>query len=291
MSSLESIDDEMAKIAADEPVVEEPALEAEQNAGEAVEETVEGEQDTREDNYSVAEKEAMEKGWSPEGIPGKRHKSAEEFLAAGELIDKLEAVSSENKRYRETVEHMLKRFQDKEKLAYERAAQDILSQREAAVADGDQERFQRLDAQYNNIQKEMEAIPSTEQIEQERTAKMVADFETRNKTWYNADTLDNYKMMQDAIQEENRLASNFPNLPAEERLKAVEQTIRQRYASHDAFKNSRRESAVPAVTNNEQKRAIRKETKLTGDQEKFYQSIKSIDPKYTREQYLKDMEL
>src|SRR5690606_3422105 len=116
------------------------------------------------------------------------------------------------------------------------------------------------------------------------------EFVKRNATWYNNDTFENAQMQNFAIEYENYLVAKNPSLGVEERLRQVELEVKKKYASNPAFRNTNRDRA-PAVGVNEAKPAsATKSVKLSKQQEQMYQTIRQADPKYTREQYLKDME-
>ncbi|MHB8483938.1 MAG: hypothetical protein ACYDBV_14670, partial [Nitrospiria bacterium] len=107
------------------------------------------------EEFSDIEKEAMEKGWNPKGIPGKRHKSAEEFLDAGVLIEKLESIAEENRKYRDAVEHLLAQSTQKEQKAYARALRDLEARRDAAIEEGNLKQVKVIEAQSEQLKAEI----------------------------------------------------------------------------------------------------------------------------------------
>jgi len=264
------IEQAMADVAEEEPEKEEPVN--------ALEDKIQ--EESTDSELSDVEKEALEKGWNPKGIPGKRHKSAEEFLATGELIEKLESASEENKKYRETVELMLQKMQTKEKTAYEKALRDIEAKREAAVVDGDVNRFNALEQEYKQIQEQV----STPDPAQSLIDKQVNDFVTRNAAWYNDQTFENSQMKKFAEEYEDFLAKKHPGLAIEDRFKEVETEVRRKFSDSKIFSNSRRNEA-PKTSSTEVKREVKQTVDLSPQQEQMYRLIKRQDKNYTKEQY------
>lgn len=258
----------------EEPAAESPAIE--------VDDTTEEIEDTS--SYSEIEKEAIKKGWNPKG-----KRDAQTYLEFGEVIDKLMAASEENKKYRETVKIMIDKFQGKEKRAYERAVQELEAKRIAAINEADVDQVYKIEQELNNVRQEIQSLPDVNTEAADHDRKVAEEFAARNKAWYNNDSLENMRMMQDAQLEDQRLAALYPNLSFAERLQAVEQTIRKHYASHAVFSNARREHAVASVTSTEQKREHKKKVTLTKQQAEMLAFMQRADKNYTAEQYLKDI--
>lgn len=108
---------------------EEIVLDIEEEETEVVEET-----SAEEPEYSEIELQAMEHGWKPDGVEGKKNLTAEEFLDRQQLYDDIrflkrknkelqgsfEALQTHHKRVRESErEKLLGELKDKKKLAYE----------------------------------------------------------------------------------------------------------------------------------------------------------------------------
>lgn len=58
--------------------------------------------------YSEIELNAIEKGWNPEGVEGKKNLSAEEFLDRQSLYDDLHSLKRQNKRLATDIENINK---------------------------------------------------------------------------------------------------------------------------------------------------------------------------------------
>lgn len=283
----EDISAELAKLDAAEidaadtgGIVEEEATIVE-DTQEAVEESNDSEDAPQ---YSEVEQRAIDKGWNPNG-----KRDAETFLEFGEVIDKLNATAKENAKQRETIKLMLDKFQTKEKRAYEKALKDLQQQRADAVADGDVQKFSEIEKQLQEVNDEIKSFSDPAKEREDSLKQAADDFANRNKAWYNLDTTENYIMRQEAISEDERLATLYPNMEISERLRLVEKAIRDRHPNHVAFVNPRRETAVAAVTSTEKRRDAKPLTKLTKGQEESYQVIRRVDKTYTREQYLQDL--
>lgn len=68
----------------------------------------EQEVEQEEQQYSDIEVKAIEMGWNPEGVEGKRNLSAEEFVDRKELYDSIHSLKKQNKRLEEGYEALRK---------------------------------------------------------------------------------------------------------------------------------------------------------------------------------------
>lgn len=86
------------------------------------------EEPTEEIEYSEVELQAMEKGWSPEGVEGKRNLTAEEFLDRQPLFDKMHKLEKRLKEQSKAVEAIKQHGE----MAREQMHKDHLKELEAA---------------------------------------------------------------------------------------------------------------------------------------------------------------
>lgn len=217
-------------------------------------------------------------------------KTPVEFNRLGNVIDKFEKAVKDVRGKDEIIRRMMDKFQKKEEIAYQRAIRELESRRMAAIEEADTEEFRRIDNELNLQKQELNKLQEeVVKVEDNSAHEAALEFQKRNAHWYNSDTYENSKMSEFAIDYENYLANKDPNISVEERLRKVEMEVRKKYINNPIFANRNRDSA-PVMSANASKTVAPKSVELTANQERMYRHMKSVNPKYTKEQYLKDME-
>ena len=142
-------------------------------------ETVVEESKGEEPQYSEVEQEAMQRGWNPEGVEGKRNLTAEEFLDRQTLYDDIRSLKKANKRQQETITAL--------KTHYDHVAE---REREKVLAELKQLKSQALEEQnYDAVveidEKLAEARKQPEQEEKVQQQEVFAEWREAN-SWYDS---------------------------------------------------------------------------------------------------------
>ena len=169
------------------------------------------------------------------------------------------------------------------------AYRDLYQQRIQAVENADTQAFQRIEndiQQLHNVQQSEQPVQS--QPADNAITNAVKEFEVRNHSWYN-DSEDNEELVALAERLDKKYFEQIPDHNA--RLTFVEAKVKQKFATHKAFKNANRDLPA-AVAKNAEPRSTSRSTSsqsLSQQQKYMYNYIKQSDPSYTVDQYLADI--
>jgi len=175
----------------DEPVVEKP-IEGLDKVGKDEEETQERvpvstvEKDDEVETpveYTEAQKEAMSKGWKPEGVEGKPKLSADEFLRNEEFFDKIHKQNKHIKKLEQTVEEMTRQHSKIAELERKKVLDSLNAAKKKALAEEDYDKVIELDDQIAETRNEVIEEPKKQE------PKIDPEFyqwQTKN-TWYDED--------------------------------------------------------------------------------------------------------
>jgi hypothetical protein len=181
--------------------------------------------------YSEVELEAIEQGWNPEGVEGKRNLTAEEFLDRKPLYDDLRKTKRQIRKQQEQLEALKKHVSIADERARERALRELDSQKREALEDQNFDAVIAIDKQ----------IRETENAPLATETPTNAAFENwrEENDWYDEDAeLKDYADMVGT-----HFAQRHPEKPVSEVFEHVTKEVKARYASK--FKNERREQPNP----------------------------------------------
>jgi len=138
--------------------------------------------------FSEVEQEAMTHGWKPESEfeskTGKKWKTAEQFMELKPLYDKIDEQHREVKNLKKGMEAFGKHYNKMEQAAYDRAMNDLKSQRKTALEEGDLVLAEEIRDTMDLKKREATLAPIVEPQE-DRTAEMNS-WKQRND-WYEKD--------------------------------------------------------------------------------------------------------
>lgn len=235
-----------------------------------------------EQEYSEVELEAIEHGWNPEGVEGKRNLSAEEFMDRQKFYDDIRALKRENKATREQLD-ALKKYQgmirEKER---ERVINELKAKKKLALESEDYDSVIEIDEQMGKLhnEKEEEDTPS-QTFNQE-----FEDWVDRN-SWYKNDP--------DLKEEADTLGNAYfqrkgGNVSPSEVFKYVEQRIKKMYP--DKFEKKTAGKKAPSVEGGKRSSAGKNKSKYSeADLPAEHRQIMNTLVKsgtVTKEEYLKD---
>ena len=237
-------------VEAEEMMVEETVLENE----DVVEDVLEGE----EVEYSDVEKEAMQQGWNPEGVEGKRSLSAEEFLDRKPLYDKMHKLE---KRLKDQ-DKKFDALQKHEKMVRERMHQDHIKElkeaKKSAFEEMDYDAVDRIDDEIHQAKSEYEkgeySVQTADTIE-ESVEEILEDWVSKN-TWYKQDA-----MLQREAEKEGKLyRMDNPNASFEDVLDYISTEIKQKFPEKfQTMKRSKPSSVEGATTSSRRPAQVAKQ--------------------------------
>jgi len=134
-----------------------------------------------EPEYSESEQEAIQHGWNPEGVEGKKNLTAEEFMDRKVLYDDLRALKRRNKRLEEKYSALDQHYQHVAQKEREKVIAELKAAKANALAEDDYESVVEID------EKLVEArnVPKAETT-QEAANEAFSEWKQEN-TWYDTD--------------------------------------------------------------------------------------------------------
>ena len=132
--------------------------------------------------YSDIEQEAIQHGWNPEGVEGKKNLTADEFMDRKQLYDDLRALKKRNKRLEEKYSALDKHYQHVAEVEREKVIRELKQAKAAALESDDYESVVEID------EKLVEArnIPDKEKMTQEQVNESFNEWKQEN-AWYETD--------------------------------------------------------------------------------------------------------
>jgi hypothetical protein len=246
-----------------------------------VEDTKEPEGDKKPTDPSKIEQQALEMGWRPrEEFDGDDDDfiDAKEFVRRKPLFDKIENTSKELKQVRKALEQFKTHYSAVKETEYNRAMSALKEARKTALADGDGDRFESIDAeiQVDEIQK----AKNTPIVQDEPAfpPEFVA-WKEQNK-WY-----DNKRFMK-AFADDYGVELHKRGLSPTEVLKQVAQEVRKKFP--DEFVNPRKASAPDVETSRGTTSETSIEKGLTATERSIMNTLVRGNH-ITKEKYLADL--
>lgn len=137
------------------------------------------------ENPTEEQQQAMDKGWKPEGAEGKRTKSAEEYLDAAPLYERLHSSEKKVKDLEAGFEHMRQMNEAQVERAGEQAREELKRQMKEAVEVADTDRAMELAEELTKVDAPKEE-PKSDTPEYDPA---FTDFVAEN-TWYDPNSED-----------------------------------------------------------------------------------------------------
>lgn len=179
--------------------------------------------------YSPVEVEAMEHGWNPEGVEGKRSLTAEEFMDRQPLYDEIRSTKKQMRKLQEGMEAMKKLQQGIREREREKTIRELTQAKKAA-----------LEAENYDAVIEIDDAIAVERTKNDEPQSNI-EFETwvDNNEWYHQDSeMKNYADMIGAgYYQQNQ------GKPVSEVYKYVTQEVKKRFP--DKFGNPNRGKPSP----------------------------------------------
>lgn len=194
-----------------------------------------------EQNYSEIELEAIEQGWNPEGVEGKRNLTAEEFLDRKPLYDKMHKLEKRLKEQDKKFDAM----QQHEKMVRERMHQEHIAELKAAKKEAfnkfDYDAVEKIEDEIDQAKKEYEKETAPEAASASQ-ADIQATLESwvEKNPWYNEDkTLQRF-----AIGEGQDYRNENPGASFDEVLAHIAKTVKKEFPEKFQNMNRQKPSSV-----------------------------------------------
>lgn len=181
--------------------------------------------------YSEVELEAIEQGWNPEGVEGKRNLSAEEFLDRKPLYDDLRKNKRQTRKLQEQLEALKKHVSIADERARARALRELDAQKREALEDQNYDAVIEIDKQI----RETENAP----VETETPTNLAFENWREENDWYD----ENPEMKDYADMVGTHYAGKNPGLSPDKVFEYVTNEVKTRFA--DKFTNTRRQQPNP----------------------------------------------
>lgn len=197
------------------------------------------------EEYSEAEQKALDKGWKPEGVEGKRNVSAEEFLDKESFFDRIHKLEQSQKRKDKAIEALQEFNKQTEEKAYNKAVKDLKAAKKEAARDEDLERVIEIDEQIESLtdaKAEHEAAaPAAPAHSPEEWQDAFVSFKEGN-SWYEQ----SFPMTRAADTLGTGYLESHPTASPEDVYKHVISTIKKEFPQEFENKQRKRPAAVGA---------------------------------------------
>ena len=181
------------------------------------------------EEYSEVELQAIEHGWNPEGVEGKRNLSAEEFMDRQPLYDEMRNLKKQARKLEEGMEAMKQMQKGIREREREKTIKELQQKKLEALEDGNYNAVIEIDDQIAE-----EKVNKPEEVNNHQFEEWVD-----NNEWYNQD--------QELRTYADTLGSGYfatnPNAEPKEVFAYVENEVKARYP--DKFGNPRRKAPTP----------------------------------------------
>jgi len=141
-----------------------------------------GNEENLDPEFSDVEVEAIDKGWNPEGVDGRRNLSAEEFMERQPLYDKIHRSERAVKRMQDSQSALQQHLETLQESINKQRVDDLKVQKRVALKGEEFDRVMEIDEQIIDIHAEP-AAPA-----QQPPDTTVFDDWAEQNTWYDSDT-------------------------------------------------------------------------------------------------------
>jgi hypothetical protein len=237
-------------------------------------EVVNNEEEVEEHEFTDAEVEAMEHGWNPNGVDGKKNLSAEEYMDRKPLYDDLKSQNKKIKRMQESID-ALKQFND---TISERERSKLLNQlkaaKKAALENDDYNAVVEIDERIADAK-----VPNVQQ----QTPEIFSQWVSEN-SWYNTDN----EMRQFADIIGTGYAENHPNTPLDQIYEHVGKEVRARFPEKfNTAPRAAKPSAVEGATKGRRASSKKYSAKDLPEQDRQIMKTLIRDGHMSEQEYLK----
>lgn len=240
--------------------------------------------------YSELEQEQMALGWDPNHKDGV---SAKEFKRVGEIIEakrnaskKAQEAGKEVIELTKTVKQLVEHNKRVELAAYERAKQELATQKIQKIQEGDVEAVMALEVQQQQL-----VQPVVEDKPQEPGKKEVSqeakDFQEKNKSWMHGNTIDDRRMQMfliEKIKDYEKMQSLDPAFTDKEAITLLEEELHAKFPTKFNNPNKNKPSAVGVSTTSNKTN----NSTFSDDEKSTLLTLQRVDPYYKTAEGIKE---
>ena len=233
------------------------------------------------DNFNDVEQEAIQRGWSPDGVEGKRNLSAEEFLDRQPLYDDIRSLKKQTRKLQEGIDAMKQMHDGIRKNEREKTIRELKEKKAYALENEQYDEVVELDEQIADA-KAVEDTPASNEA--------FAEWVEAND-WYN----DDVTMREYADMIGYGYAQKNPNAPIEKVYAYVAKETLTRYPlegddaeeEEEAPRRRRRSSVEGAARGRSRAGTSRHSSRDLSDEERRIMRTVMRSTKMTEQEYLK----
>lgn len=248
-------------------------------------ESKEADVSTPSSEYSETELAAIERGWNPEGVEGKRNLSAEEFLDRQKLYDDMRQLKRANKNLQKAFDALQGHHARVREVERKKLLEDLKVKKKIAYEADDVDAILEIDDQIADIKTE-------EKVNKNKEPVSNAVFETwaEENSWYMDDA--ELKVAADALG--NGYMAAHPNADLEDALEHVTNKIKKLYPDKFEKKSATSSKQPPASvtpasrSGTKPKSAKYSEADMPEEDRKIMNTVLRSTKSITKEQYLKE---
>ena len=270
------------------------ALDPKDSKEDSKEEVKTEETKSEERTFTELELEQMEKGWDPDHPDGV---SAKEFKRVGEIIEaKRKASKFAHEKSREvedltkTVKQLIEDQRLTKKMAYEQAIKDLSLQKLEKIREGDVDAVLEIEQRQQALQQQQPTVQESKQTVE--VSQEVKAFQEKHKEWLMANTDDPVEEAMRGLVKSRveHYMKNDPNVSEEIAIKDIEARLAKAFP--DRFEAQKHKvSKVSTSTTSNQGQKNYSAGSLSFEQRSEFNAINRVDPTYTIEEYIKQLEL
>ncbi len=230
--------------------------------------------------------EAVKMGYKPD-YDGPNKKSAKRFVEDKSFFDK---IAAQNKKIDELIEfnkRTIAQAEKAEKIAYERALQDIANKKLEAVDMADKQAY--LLAEQEEARLRQVSIPQEAPKQPDEHPDVVA-FKTRHAEWLNSGDDESKKMRAFVAGKAAELNALDPNYDPALAVRQIEEELKERF-SHKFDNDNRKGVALVSETTVSEGKVKTLSDRLTTEQKNYIKKARQYGSKMTDEQYAKRLEM
>ena len=229
--------------------------------------------------FSEIEQKAIDMGWNPEGVEGKKNLTPDEFVDRKALYDDLHSLKRQNKQLRGDIDNINRYQEDIRADERKKVIEELKTQKKEALDDGDHDRVIEIDEQLADERDKVKTEKTTTQNNED-----FDDWVTSN-SWYQ----DDKELREEADIYGEVYWTKNKTKTRDEVYKAVEAHIKRTFK--DKFQNGNRDKAAAVEPSKGVPRAKGKKAKQTAkdlpsDARSVMRTILRTT-KMTEEEYLK----
>jgi regulator of replication initiation timing len=237
--------------------------------------------------HNEVELKAMEMGWRPkEEFDGDEDDfiDAKEFIRRKPLFDKIEQQGRQLKNTIKALEGFKQHYTKVKEVEYERALKSLKAERKEALREGDPDRFEELDEQIQNVEKEAEQIRAAHDaplVKEEVINPQWQSWASRNR-WY--ESVGYMRAYADQVGNDLHKRGMEPA----EVLKEVEKAVRKEFPQKFTNPNKANAPAVESSAAGSKREVASEKFELTDVERKVMNDLVRAKV-LTKEEYMNDL--